>query len=203
MSAPRFITIVSGLPRSGTSLMMQMLDAGGLQPLTDGARVPDEDNPKGYYEFEPVKRTRHDCSWVERAPGLAVKVIYAQLRYLPAGYRYRVILMRRDPEEVLSSQAVMLRRLASPGATLPPDRLANAFASDLADVLATLARRPEFQILDVNYRDCVYHPRDTATRLNGFLDGILDEDRVASVPDLTLYRHRAEQVPAAHHEKRI
>lgn len=196
MPISRFITIVSGLPRSGTSLMMQMLEAGGITLLTDGVRVPDSDNPNGYYEYEPVKRTRHDSKWLRDAQGKAVKVIYALLRDLPAGFEYRVILMRRDAEEVLSSQAVMLRRLGTQGATIPPDRLATVFAADLADVLEALAKRPEFQVLEVGHGECLREPGAVAMRLSAFLGCELDTERLAAVPDEALYRRRN------HHDRR-
>src|SRR5438046_6429896 len=109
-----YITVVSGLPRSGTSLMMQMLRAGGMPVRTDGFRKADEDNPRGYLEYEPVKRTREDSSWVSDAVGKAVKVVYLLLRDLPDGFDYRVILMRRSLREVLASQSAMLMRSGRP-----------------------------------------------------------------------------------------
>src|SRR5262245_41311102 len=105
-----YVTVVSGLPRSGTSLMMQMLAAGGMAVLTDELRGPDPDNPRGYYEFEPVKRTRHDPSWLVGAPGKAVKLVHLLLYDLPAEYSYRVIFMKRRLSEVLASQRAMLDR---------------------------------------------------------------------------------------------
>lgn len=180
MPAPDFITIVSGLPRSGTSLMMQMLEAGGIPLLTDGVA--------GHYEFAPVHRTRHDCSWVQQAPGKAVKVIYALLRHLPAGFQYRLVLMRRDPDEVPFSHTVMLRRIGTPGVAPLPDRMANAFAADLAGVLAEIARRPEFQLLEVDFRACLQDPAGVAARLNSFLGGTLDAEIAARIPDPGLDR---------------
>jgi hypothetical protein len=105
-----FVTIVSGLPRSGTSLLMQMLRAGGMPVLADDARPPDTDNPAGYLEYAPVLRTATDANWVAAAPGHAVKVIYALLRHLPRGFAYRVLWMRRDLDEVIASQQAMLAR---------------------------------------------------------------------------------------------
>src|SRR5947208_15012411 len=104
------ITIVTGLPRSGTSVMMQMLSAGGLPPLTDGLRQPDEDNPRGYFEFEPVKQIRRDTAWLQLAVGKAVKMVHLLLPELPLdqNHRYRVIMMRRDLSDVLASQNKML-----------------------------------------------------------------------------------------------
>ncbi|HXJ42758.1 MAG TPA: hypothetical protein VNH18_25985 [Bryobacteraceae bacterium] len=190
---PSFVTIVSGLPRSGTSLMMQMLEAGGIPALVDGIREPDQNNPRGYYEFEPVKRTRYDAQWLERARGKAVKVIYALLRDLPPGYDYRVVLMHREPEEVLSSQSLMLRGMGTTGSMMPPDRLAAAFAADLSSVLEELGRRAEFRILNVEHRECLCNPAAVAAQLSAFLGVDLDAGRMAAVPDETLYRRRAYQ----------
>ena len=89
------VTIVSGLPRSGTSMMMKMLEAGGIELLIDRVRVADADNPKGYYEFERVKQIETDQAWLPEAQGKAVKMISALLRHLPADCRYRIIFMER------------------------------------------------------------------------------------------------------------
>ena len=103
------VFIVSGLPRSGTSLMMMILNAAGIPPLTDYERNADEDNPRGYYEFERVKKLKDgDFGWLENAQGKAVKVISALLTYLPEGYTYKVIFMRRELSEILASQRKML-----------------------------------------------------------------------------------------------
>ena len=104
------VIIVSGLPRSGTSMMMQMLEAGGIEILSDGERQADDDNPKGYYELEAVKKTKDDASWVETATGKAVKMISQLMLDLPLDREYRVIFMRRDLQEILASQAKMLAR---------------------------------------------------------------------------------------------
>src|SRR3990167_393038 len=100
------IVIVSGLPRSGTSLMMQMLRAGGMSLLIDDQRPADADNPHGYWEYEPVKRLQHDNSWLPQAEGKAVKVVSALLQYLPPRHTYKIIVMHRPMQEVLASQAV-------------------------------------------------------------------------------------------------
>src|SRR5688572_25986263 len=105
-----FVAVVSGLPRSGTSLMMRMIDAGGIPALTDGVRRPDADNPHGYFELEAAKRLRADAAWVDAAVGRVVKVVHWLLPHLPGRHAYRVVLMRRAMAEVLASQAAMLRR---------------------------------------------------------------------------------------------
>src|ERR671934_2987374 len=109
------IVIVSGLPRSGTSLMMQMLHAGGMPLLIDEQRPPDTDNPNGYWEYEPVKRLQQDNSWMHKAEGKAVKVVSALLQYLPPQHIYKIIFMQRPMQEVLASQAVMLERRGGEG----------------------------------------------------------------------------------------
>ena len=111
MDSSEFMAIVSGLPRSGTSMMMQMLEAGGMEVLTDGIRQANEDNPRGYYEFERVKQIKEDPGWLEEAQGKVVKMVSMLLFDLPAGYRYRIVFMRREMREILTSQRVMLERL--------------------------------------------------------------------------------------------
>ena len=186
------VTIVSGLPRSGTSLMMQMLEAGGLPVLTDKIRASDEDNPRGYFEFEPVKRTRRDPSWVAGAEGKVVKMVYLLLRDLPAGHDYRVIMMRRDLREVIASQRAMLRRSGRTGANVTDERMARIFEEQLQSIGEWLAGQPNFSVLDVDHRRCLESPSLVALELNGFLGGDLDERRMAGVVDGSLYRQRSQ-----------
>jgi hypothetical protein len=185
-----FITIVSGLPRSGTSLMMQMLDAGGIPVLADGVRAPDADNPRGYFEFEPVKRTKRDASWVTQAQGKAVKVVYALLRDLPPGYQYRVIMMRRDVTEVVVSQRAMLVRSGRTGAGVGDERMAEIFEEEMKSILEWLSREVGFEVLEVNYRDCLHAAPAVAASVNCFLGSVLDERRMAAAVDAGLYRQR-------------
>jgi hypothetical protein len=190
MSASDRITVVSGLPRSGTSLMMQMLAAGGMPVLADGLRAADEDNPRGYFELDAVKRTRTDAEWVPLAVGKAVKVVHLLLRDLPQEFRYRVILMRRDLGEVLASQRAMLARLGRPGAQLSDDRLAAIYTAQLEDVRGWLRTQPEFRVLEVEYTACLEHADETVGRLCEFLELPLDCRAMAGAVDRSLYRQR-------------
>ena len=185
-----FITVVSGLPRSGTSLMMQMLAAGGLSPLTDHQREPDESNPRGYFEFEPVKRLRADRSWLDQAHGRAIKVIHLLLRELPTDgvYNYRVILMKRPIKEVLASQRVMLNRQGKTGAD--DATLEKIYLSQLAQVEAWLNRHPVFSVLPLEYRHVVKHSLEVAKEIDAFLQVNLDVEAMATAVDPTLYRQR-------------
>lgn len=185
-----YVTIVSGLPRSGTSMMMQMLSAGGMPVLSDGVRGPDADNPRGYFEFEPVKRTAKDAGWVDQAAGKAVKIVHLLLPELPASHDYRVVFMERDLQEVVASQALMLARLERAGADLNPKELADAFAVQLRRVRAWLAGQPHFQLLDVSYHQVINDPHGQAARTNEFLGGQLAEPSMAAAVEPTLYRHR-------------
>jgi hypothetical protein len=193
MSVPRsFVTIVSGLPRSGTSLAMQMLRAGGMPVLADRARAPDVDNPAGYLEYAPVLRTATDASWVASAPGHAVKVIYALLRQLPPGFEYRVLWMQRRLEEAIASQQQMIARSGAPaGVGLPRERLAAVFAAQLAETEAWLAQQPSFRVLVLDYNGLVADPQPPARAIDAFLDGGLDRAAMASAVDPDLYRHRS------------
>jgi hypothetical protein len=184
------VTIVTGLPRSGTSMMMQMLAAGGMPVLTDSARPPDSDNPRGYFEFEPAKRTARDAGWVAGAAGKAVKLVHVLLPDLPRGYEYRVLFMHRDMGEVLASQRAMLERLHRSGADLTPARLAEVFSKQLWRVQDRIAQQPHVSALDVDYRRVIESAAAEARRINEFLGGGLDEARMTAAVDPSLYRQR-------------
>lgn len=184
-----YVTIVSGAPRSGTSMMMRMLDAGGLPALTDGVRAADRDNPNGYFEFEPVKRTREDPSWVAGASGRAVKMVHVLLRDLPAGPEYRVVLMRRRLDEMVASQRRMLERLGRDPGALSDERRAQIFAAQLAEVERWLEGRPGFRWIRMDYNELVSAPAPHLARLSEFLGG-LDLPAMARIVDPALYRNR-------------
>jgi Sulfotransferase domain len=186
----RPIVIVSGLPRSGTSMMMQMLSAGGLPALTDNFREADEDNPRGYYEFERVKQVREDQSWLEGARGRVVKMVYRLLYDLPSHYSYRVVFMRRDLNEVIASQEEMLRRLGRESGDVPANQLAAIYRRQLAEVEAWLEEQPNFEVLYVEYGDVLTDPPGVASRLHAFLGDGLDLEAMQRVPDRALYRKR-------------
>lgn len=171
-----YITIVSGLPRSGTSLMMQMLQAGGLPVLTDSLREADASNPHGYLEYDPVKHLRTDRSWLPQACGHAVKIIHLLLRELPmdGSLTYRIIFMERPMAEVLASQQAMLQRDGKPGAD--PAILRRAFTTQLAEVTAWLKAQPHLRLLTVSYHRLLTEPSAVAEELCAFLDGDGDGD---------------------------
>jgi hypothetical protein len=188
-----YVTIVSGLPRSGTSMAMRVISEGGIPPLIDEIRKADEDNPRGYYEFEPVKQTRKDASWLERAPGKVVKMVYRLLFDLPAGYQYRVVFMKRRLEEVIASQNVMLDRLGKAGGGLSDDQLIGTFRKEIEKVEAWLAEQSNFKTLYVDYNQVLSDPSGPVRAINDFLGGDLDTKKMLSVVDPALYRQRKEQ----------
>jgi len=194
MNATRdFVTVVSGLPRSGTSLAMQMLRAGGMVVLADETRPADVDNPAGYFEYAPVLRTEHDASWVAEARGKAVKVIYALLRQLPREFSYRVLWMRRDLEEVIVSQEAMLaRRGAAPEGGLSHERLAGVFAAQLCETEAWLAQQPSFQVLVVDHATLIADPYRAARSVDAFLGPGLDVAKMATCVEPALHRRRTQ-----------
>ena len=184
------VTIVSGLPRSGTSMMMKMLEAGGMQVLTDNVRTADEDNPKGYYEFEKVKQIEHDSSWLENARGRAVKMISALLKYLPQGYHYRVIFLRRKMEEILASQRQMLVRREEPADKVGDERMAGLFRRHLEQVEAWIDEQPNIEVVYISYNEILSSPVEQAARINQFLGHTLSVENMVSVIDKMLYRQR-------------
>ena len=185
-----YITIVSGLPRSGTSMMMQILQAGGMPILADGLRESDPDNPRGYLEFEPVKKLATTRDWMPNALGKAVKIVHALLPSLPPGFPYRIILMRRDIREVVASQRVMLERNAKTGANLPDLRLAQLLTADLQNAVALVKQNPDCRLLEIEHRHCLTETSRIAATVNSFLDNRLDEAKMTSAVDATLYRQR-------------
>lgn len=187
----RDITIVSGLPRSGTSMMMKMLEAGGLPPLTDKLRTADEDNPKGYYEFERVKKLdKGDVAWLSEAQGKAVKVISALLRYLPPTYTYNIIFMHRAMPEILASQKKMLIRRQGDADDASDEEMAGLYVEHLRQVDSWINSRPNIKRIDINFNEILKSPQPHIKRINKFLDGIIDTGKAETVIDPGLYRQR-------------
>lgn len=186
----RPIVIVSGLPRSGTSMMMRMLDAGGLPVITDGRRGPDESNPRGYYELTVVKElgTSADRRWLAAARGKALKVVSSLVEHLPEGYNYQVIFMRRDLDEVIASQNRMLA-LAGESADAAVN-LREQYERHVQRVLGLIDRRSRFAALQVDYGDVLRRPLEEATRVRTFLKRPLDVRAMAAAVDQQLYRNR-------------
>ena len=185
------IVIVSGLPRSGTSMLMKMLEAGGVPPLTDNIRAADADNPKGYYEFERVKQLETDKEWLPEARGKVVKVISFLLPHLPPAHRYRVIFLRREIKEVLASQRQMLIRRGEEPDKTPDERMAMLYGKHLAQVEGWLAAQPGVETLYLHHHEVIAEPAAAAAAINTFLGGSLDTGAMAGVVDPALHRQRA------------
>lgn len=186
------VVVVSGLPRSGTSMMMKVLEAGGLPVLIDGLRAADSDNPEGYYEFERVKELdKGDTAWVADAQGKAVKVISALLEFLPPDYHYRVIFMHRNIEEVLRSQRKMLANRGEDVEAINDEEMADLFAKHLVKIKEWLRAQPNFSVLDVDYNAMIQNPDSYIRMVNQFIDNTLDEQAMAKMINPNLYRNRA------------
>ncbi len=181
------VIVVSGLPRSGTSMMMQMLAAGGLDVLTDGVHQPDDDNPLGYFEYEPVNRLQEDASWMPRVRGKAVKVVSPLLPELPPEFSYKVLFMRRATQEVLISQA----RLAK-GRLPNEDRLPAVIAGHLAEMDSWIKQAAHVDCMYVEYRTAVLEPVDTARQVAKFLGLPLDIAGMGAAVVPRLYRNRSD-----------
>jgi len=184
------IIIVSGLPRSGTSLMMQMLESGGVPIVTDHIRAPDEDNPKGYREFELAKKIEKDTTWLPATRGKAFKMVSQLLFHLPPTERYRIIFMERDLDEMLISQEKMLKRLGRPGA--PHEEMKQAFVRHLDKVHRWLNSQPHVTILRVSYKDLLHRPAELAEQVRSFLAQDLNIEKMTQTVDRSLYRNRRE-----------
>jgi hypothetical protein len=186
------IIIVSGLPRSGTSLMMQMLDEGGVTVVTDNVRTADTDNPRGYYELERVKKIKQDASWLPAMRGKAFKMVSQLLYELPRNERYRVIFMERDLGEMIVSQEKMLARLGK--RAVPASEIHRYFTLHLQRLRAWLAEQPFIEVLHVRYSDIIARPEEQAQRVSSFLHGKADPERMTKMVDSSLYRNRISPV---------
>jgi hypothetical protein len=187
------ITIVSGLPRSGTSLMMQMLDAGGLPVLSDGERKADTDNPKGYLEWERIKQLPKDPSLIAEAEGKVVKVISQLVLSLPMDHEYRIVFMQRPLPEVLKSQDEMLRRRGNADAIGDNSAMEEFFQRHLIEVNQWLAGKPNVKIMRVHYHRVLREPKPVAEEVAAFLDVPLDLEAMVRQVDGSLYRNRMKK----------
>ena len=184
------IVVVSGLPRSGTSMVMRMLEVGGIPTLTDDLRAADEDNPNGYYEFERVKKlTQGDTAWLSDARGKAIKIVAPLLLKLPLIFEYRVLLMRRKIEEVLASQEKMLKRRQEKK-TIEDDTLAELFRQHIERVEAWMIKQANLHYITIDYNGMLADSSIQIQRINHFLGGELNLEAMSSVCDPVLYRQR-------------
>ena len=189
-----YVVVVSGLPRSGTSMMMSALAEGGMDLLTDQLRVADANNPMGYYEFERVKKLpKGDINWLHSAEGKAVKIISALLSYLPSSSKYRVIFMERDLDEILASQNRMLDRIGKEtNDALSETELRLSYESHLSDVKTWLNNQDWVKTLFVSYNNVLCQPEDEFSRVAAFLDRKVDPVAMAHVVDPSLYREKKQ-----------
>lgn len=194
----RPVVVVSGLPRSGTSMAMKMLEAGGLPLITDRQREADIDNPKGYFEDERVKDLgdMEDRSWIADSRGKGIKVVSSLLQYLPRDLNYKILFMRRNLLEVIASQNKMLERRGETSET-DDARMIELYESHLRRIKAMLRHGPHLDALDIHYTTVLESPRQEAERMVGFLDLDLNVDKMTAVVDERLYRNRAEKVENA------
>ena len=191
--AAECVVIVTGLPRSGTSMMMQMIQAGGFPVLADDRRVADDSNPKGYLEFEPAKRIVTDKSWLAAATGKAVKLVSPLLGHLPRGPKYRIICMDRPVREVVASQRAMLARSGKTGGAVSDDTLAAVYERQCATaqtLLAHLEFNGHAAVLTVPYHAALAKPAAYADKLREFLGGSFDAGAAARAVDPALYRSK-------------
>ena len=190
MMNKEIITVVSGLPRSGTSMMMKMLEAGGMEIMKDGIRKADDDNPNGYYEFEKAKELEKDTSWLKDAKGKVVKIISALLEHLPEKYNYKIIFMHRNMDEILNSQRQMLIRRGEPADEVSDEKMSKMFLKHLQTVEEKLKKKSNIDVLPVHYNEFLKEPETHSKIVNQFLKISLNADNMVSVVDHSLYRQR-------------
>ncbi|MGA0901105.1 MAG: alkaline phosphatase family protein [Luteolibacter sp.] len=167
MEALDFI-LVSGLPRSGTSLMMQILEAAGIPIMTDGKRQADEDNPVSYCEWEELKTLPKNPHLLDKAKGRAIKVVTALLPALPRKHRYKILYMVRPVEQIIDSQWAMLARHGkSPRAE--KDHLIATQDQYSRKVRELLSSSEQVELLEVDYPKLIADPASVLEEIAGFL----------------------------------
>jgi len=184
------VNIVSGLPRSGTSLMMKMLEEGGLVPLTDNIREADIDNPRGYYELERVKKLPDDTDWLPDARGRVVKVLAELIKHLPDGYRYRIVFMMRDLDEIISSQRKMMVRRGEDPDTVPDEEMKGLLRAYLRNLKVFVNSHSNMEVCYISYNDLMTDPELSIEEISGFFNGELDTKKMRQAIDSKLYRNR-------------
>ncbi len=184
------VIVVSGLPRCGTSMMMRMLEAGGIGVVVDNTRPPDEDNPRGYYEFERVKKLPHDTDWLGESAGKAVKMVSMLLCHLPQTYRYKIIFMRRNVTEMIASQKRMRERQGQ-GLAADPAELERIYTKHLQGIDAWLAAQSNMEVLHMSYNQILDAPGENAGKVRQFLRPDLSVAKMLGVLDRSLYRNIA------------
>jgi hypothetical protein len=187
------IILVSGLPRSGTSMVMNMLKAGGIEIVVDHVRQADEDNPKGYYEYEKVKHLQKDASWMPTMSGKAIKVISFLLYHLPLTLHYQILFIQRPMEEILTSQKKMLDRLECSPDIISDEVLAQKFERHLQKIRIWLKTQKNMECLYLDYHALLEEPLRGAKEIQEFLQQPLDLEKMAAVVDPALYRNRSKE----------
>jgi hypothetical protein len=187
------IVIVSGLPRSGTSMMMKMLEGGGVPIMTDAEREADVDNPKGYFEYERIKdlEKETDKSYVREGRGKALKVISFLIKDLPPDNDYQVIFMRRNLDEVMTSQGKMIDRLGTSDTDAADEAMKEAYRNDIVRTRLLCKKNPNMELIEIHYKETVEQPAASASKVNAFLGGRLDEDAMRAAVDKSLYRNKS------------
>ncbi len=188
------IVVVSGLPRSGTSMLMKMLESGGMEILSDSERAADIDNPKGYFEYGRIKdlEKETDKSYIREGRGKVLKVISFLIKDLPDDNDYRVIFMRRDLDEVLASQNKMIHRLGTTDTTATEAAMKEAYRNDIVRTRLLCRDRPNFELIEIGYKPTIENPAATARSVNAFVGGHLNEAAMREAVDGSLYRNRGK-----------
>lgn len=185
MNDKQIITIVTGLPRSGTSLMMQILNKSGLEILSDGVRQKDISNPEGYYELEAVKGIVKDNSFLKNAVGKVVKIVAPLPMFLDKTLHYRVIFMRRDIEEILRSQEKMLNKDQS----AEREKFSAIYNTHIQKTYQFFElNKIPFQ--DVYYKDLIADPEVELKKIIQFLNLECGWNDLAQVVNPELYRNK-------------
>lgn len=190
----KIITIVSGIPRSGTSMMMKMLRAGGMDLVNDGLRQADKNNLNGYFEYEKVKNLKEDNSWISIAEGKAIKVLFNFLYFLPQTHKFKIIFMQRDMKEILASQNKMLSVLGKSN-LVNDDRMSLLFDSEIEKIKKWIGKQNNIETLYVSYNQILENPIVSCEDVKRFVSRNLEIEKMTKTVDRALYRNKRYILP--------
>lgn len=171
-----------------------MLEAGGIQVITDHIRQADEDNPHGYYEFEKVKKIKEDSSWLDGCHGKVFKMVSALLYYLPNSKEYKIVFMKRKMDEMLASQNTMLRRQGRNDAVVSDDEMAKKLDKHLLKIETWLAKQRNFKVIYINYNSVIENALENAKNVAFFLNLPMAIDKMVKVVESSLYRQKTGDI---------
>lgn len=181
------ITLITGIPRSGTSLMMQLFKAANVDIATDAIRTEDDNNPKGYYELEAVKGIVKNNAFLKDLDGKTIKIVAPLVTFIDLSLEYRVVFMIRDLDEVVQSQEKMVGKDQQD----QKEKFKTMYAMHIEKSRQFLNSH-NIPFIEIQHRELLQNPELSLKRLIDFCGWETPLEELKSVIDHSLYRNRKD-----------